>query len=98
MEKGKVIFIGGNKRAGKTTLSIKLHKEAGYNYYDMDMLLDALENGIPSVSHPGVLDSEYYMKYFENLVERALNDAKNYGVNSVFNYIDFTPKYMTDFK
>lgn len=36
MKKGKVIVIGGNKRAGKSTLSRKLQTEAGFNYYNMD--------------------------------------------------------------
>jgi deoxyadenosine/deoxycytidine kinase len=43
MNKGKVIIIGGNKRAGKTTLTMKLHKEYNFNYYNFDMLLDSLE-------------------------------------------------------
>ena len=37
MNKGKVVFLGGNKRVGKSILAHKLHKEAGYNYYNFDI-------------------------------------------------------------
>ena len=43
MKKGKVIIIGGNKRAGKTTLTMLLHNKYNFNYYNYDMLLDSLE-------------------------------------------------------
>ena len=31
MKKGKVIIIGGNKRSGKTTLTMKLHDKYNFN-------------------------------------------------------------------
>ena len=60
MEKGKIIIIGGNKRAGKTTLSIKLHKELGFNYYNFDSITDAKEE-----VHTNLEGDHYYIKLLE---------------------------------
>ena len=43
MKKGNVVIISGNKRAEKTTLTIKLHKELGFNFYNFDTLTDSIE-------------------------------------------------------
>ena len=98
MQKGKVVFIGGNKRAGKTTLSVKLHKEAGFNYYDLDMITNALEDGLQEVDASKEGDTKYYAKFFECMVKSALDEAENRGINSVFNYIFFEPEFMSTFK
>lgn len=94
MKTGKVIIIGGNKRAGKTTLSLNLHKNYQFNYYNFDMLLDSLEESIPILNDKN--DSKY-ITLLESMVKRSLLDAKNYGINSVYEYI-FTPKELANFK
>lgn len=94
MEKGKVIIVAGNKRSGKTTLAMKLHKEYNYNYYNFDMLLDVIEGTFTELNDG---DEKKYIKLLENMVERSLKDAENYGVNSVYDYI-FEPEHLKDFK
>ena len=77
MKNGKVVIIAGNKRAGKTTLTMKLHQKYNFNYYNFDMLLDSLEESF--------------------MVKRSLDDAKNYGVSTIYEYI-FTPKQLSMFE
>lgn len=36
MKTGKVVIIAGNKRAGKTTLTMKLHQKYNFNYYNFE--------------------------------------------------------------
>lgn len=90
---GKVIIIGGNKRAGKTTLSLKLHKNHQFNYYNFDMLLDSLEESLPILNDK---NDKKYITLLESMVKRSLLDAKNYGINTVYEYI-FTPEELADF-
>lgn len=90
---GKVIIIGGNKRAGKTTLSLKLQQEHHFNYYNFDMLLDSLEESLPILNDK---NDKKYIKLLESMVKRSLLDAKNYGINTVYEYI-FTPEELADF-
>ncbi|MDE6292543.1 MAG: hypothetical protein K2L98_02555 [Bacilli bacterium] len=94
MKSGKVIIIGGNKRAGKTTLSLKLHKNYQFNYYNFDMLLDSLEESLPILNDK---DDSKYIALLESMVKRSLLDAENYGINSVYEYI-FTPENLANFK
>ncbi len=90
----KVIIIGGNKRAGKTTLTMKLHNEHNYNYFNYDMLLDSLEESFKELQDH---NDDKYIKLLEEMVKRSLDDAKNYGVSTVYEYI-FTPEQLSDFK
>lgn len=94
MEKGKVVIIGGNKRVGKTTISMELHKKFNFNYYNFDMLLDSLEESLPILNDK---NDEKYISLLESMVKRSLSDAKNYGVNSVYEYI-FMPHELANFK
>ncbi len=94
MNKGKVIIIGGNKRAGKTTLTMKLHKEYNFNYYNYDMLLDSLEDSFQVLQDQ---NDEKYIKLLEEMVKRSLDEANNYGISTVYEYI-FTPKQLQNFK
>lgn len=91
---GKVVIIGGNKRAGKTTIANKLHKDYGFNYYNYDMLLDALEESLPVLNDS---NDAKYIKLLESMVKRSLDDAKNYNIDSVYDYF-FTPEELADFK
>lgn len=93
-KKGKVIVVCGNKRAGKTTLCVKLQKEYNFNYINFDELLDSLEETFPMLDDHN--DSKY-IKLLENLVKRALEDANNYGVSTCYDYV-FSPSELKDFK
>ena len=94
MKKGKVIIIGGNKRAGKTTLTMKLHNKYNFNYYNFDMLLDSLEETFEVLNDH---NDDKYIKLLEEMVKRSLDDANNYGVSTIFEYI-FSPEQLKDFK
>lgn len=93
MKKGKIVIISGNKRAGKTTLTMKLHQKLGFNFYNFDSITDSLEE-----VHTNLEGDPYYIKFLEEMVGYALEFAKNYGISSVFEYIDFTPELMKSFK
>lgn len=87
-----VVIIGGNKRAGKTTLGLKLHNEYNYNYYNLDMLFDSLESAFDDLE-----EDERYIKLLENMVGFSLEHSKKYGIKTVYEYI-FSPKDLKDFK
>lgn len=93
MKKGKVVIISGNKRAGKTTLTMKLHKDYGFNFYNFDSLADSLEE-----VHKNLEGDYYYVKLLTEMTGFALEFAENYGVDTVFEYIDFTPELLSNFK
>ena len=90
----KVIIICGNKRSGKTMLSLILHKKYGYNFYNFDMILDSIESSFPQLDDK---NDKKYINLLELMVERSLNDVKNYNVSSVYDYI-FSPEDLLEFK
>lgn len=90
----KVVIICGNKRAGKTTLSTLLHKEYNFNYFNFDMLLDALETAFPQINDG---DEDKYISLLEQMVESSLKDSANHDISTVYDYI-FTPKQLSTFK
>ena len=94
MDKGKVIIIGGNKRAVKTTLAMMLHNKYNYNYYNFDMLLDSIETTFPELEDH---NDDKYITLLNEMVKRSLDDANNYGVSTVYEYI-FTPELLNNFK
>jgi len=97
MTKGKVIIIGGTPRAGKTTLANRLAKN-GFSKISFDLVSDALQKGFPNLIDNWVSQQECAQKkylFFEGLVEGAVNDAKIYGLNTVFDVYDFTPEYVS---
>ena len=89
----KVVILGGNKRAGKTTLTMKLHNEYNFNYYNFDMLLDSLEESFKVLQDQ---NDDKYVKLLDEMVKRSLDDAKNYNVSTVYEYI-FTPEQLDKF-
>ena len=94
MNKGKVVIIAGNKRAGKTTLTMMLHDKYNYNYYNFDMLLDSLEESFTVLQDH---NDDKYIALLNEMVKRSLDDANNYGVSTVYEYI-FTPEQLMNFK
>lgn len=91
---GRVILISGNKRAGKTTLSVKLQKEAGFNYYNFDNIMDAIEDEFDVNS----VDEKHYISFLESFIEFMLEHAKNYEINSIIDTIYYMPKDLNNFK
>lgn len=90
----KVVIIGGNKRSGKTTLATLMHKKYNFNYYNFDMLLDSLEASFSELNDG---KDDKYIKLLEEMVKRSLDDAKNYNISTVYEYI-FTPDMFSKFK
>lgn len=90
----KVVIIGGNKRAGKTTLSMMLRNEHNFNYFSFDSILDALESALPSL---GDGNDSKYIPFLDELIEKALEDGKNYGYSTVFDYV-FSPEQILKLK
>jgi len=78
---GKVVIISGTKRAGKTSLSVLLHKKYGFNYLCFDQLEDAIEEKINRSED--CFDGTYFFDYFEKMVDFSLENANNYDINIV---------------
>ena len=93
MKKGKIVIIAGNKRAGKTTLTMMLHNKYNYNYYNFDMLLDSLEESFPSLQDH---NDNKYVSLLNEMVKRSIDEANNYGVSTIYEYI-FTPEQLNKF-
>ena len=84
MMQGKVIILTGNKRAGKTTLANKLNKEYNFTHINMDQILDAVDYVCDEKNIPHFIDC---YSFLEKLVDFACQNAKNYGENTVIEYI-----------
>lgn len=93
MNRGKVVILIGTKRAGKTTTAVKLNKEHGWNYLEFDHLLDSLDEVIDNTNK-----KENEFKFFESTVNFQLDDAKNYGINTVMVVWNFKPEQLSKLK
>jgi 2-phosphoglycerate kinase len=95
--KGKVVILGGTPRSGKTLLSVMLAQN-GYSWISLDHINEAIEKGLPEVSLDGSHDqesnAERLYRFFETLVGGVVADAEIYGVNTVIDMYDFTPRYV----
>lgn len=96
MKKGKVVLIGGSKRAGKTTLAMMLHKIAGFNYLNFDHLEDAIDTGINKID--GWNDEDYFIEFLEQMINYSLEDAENYGINTVLDTYMYNPELLAKLK
>lgn len=96
MLKGKVILIGGSKRAGKTTLTMLLHKKHRFNYLNFDHLEDAIDCGINKTNSWN--DGEYFKGFLEEMIDYSLEDAKNYGVNTVIDTYMYNPDVLNSLR
>ena len=81
---GKVVILTGNKRAGKTTLANKLNKEYNFTHLNMDQILDAVDYVCDKKDIKHFIDC---YDFLEKLVAFAVDNAKNYGENTVIEYI-----------
>lgn len=93
MNKGKVVILIGTKRSGKTTTAVKLNKEYGWNYLEFDHLLDSLDIVIDNTNK-----KEKEFQFFESTVNFQLDDAINYGLNTIMVVYDFKPEQLRKLK
>lgn len=93
VNKGKVIILVGTKRAGKTTTAVRLNKEYGWNYLEFDHLLDSLDEVIDENNR-----KEKEFNFFESTINYQLEDANNYGINTVVVVWDFKPEQLSKLK
>ena len=95
MKKGKVIILGGNARSGKTTLSMQLVKK-GFNRISFDNLYEVVED-VLKIKIDELPKSQQF-KFFESFVDKAIEEAENYGINSVIDMYDFLPQDIEKLK
>ncbi len=93
MKKGKVVILIGTKRAGKTTTAVRLNKEYGWNYLEFDHLLDSLDLVIDDTNK-----KEKEFNFFESMINFQLEDANNYGINTIIVVWDFKPEQLSKLK
>lgn len=86
---GKVVILGGNARSGKSTLAYKLIK-CGFNRISFDDLYDSIEEGLNI--RVDELSKDVQNKFFESIVNKALEEANNNDVNTVIDMFDFLPE------
>ena len=96
MEQGKVILIGGTKRAGKTTLSMLLHKNHVFNYLNFDHIEDAIDIGINKID--GYNTGENFLGFLEEMIDFSLKDAENYGINTVLDTYMYSPSLLSQLR
>ena len=85
---GKVVVLGGNARSGKTTLSYKL-QENGFNRISFDLLNTYIKDGLKLDFDK--LDNQTKFAFFESVVNEAINESNNDGVNIVIDMYDYLP-------
>lgn len=84
----KVVILGGNARSGKSTLAYQLVKN-GYNRISFDNIYSAIEEGLNIKLDE--LPNELKFAFFENIVNKSLEEAEMEGINTVIDMYDFLP-------
>ena len=92
---GKVVILGGNARSGKTTLALQLQKK-GFNRISFDLLNTYINDGL-KIDFDS-LDNETKFNYFETVVNNALDESKNEGINIVIDMYDYLPSDIDKLK
>lgn len=86
---GKVVILGGNARSGKSTLSHMLSKN-NYTIISFDILQNVIEESF-NINFDE-MDEEKRFKFFENIVNKYVNEANIYDMNIVIDMYDYLPK------
>lgn len=84
----KVVILGGNARSGKSTLAYKLIKN-GYNRISFDNIYNAIEEGLNVKIDE--LSSELKFAFFENIINKSIEEAEEEKINFVIDMYDFLP-------
>lgn len=92
---GKVVILGGNARSGKSTLAYKLAKK-GFSRISLDNIESAIEDGL-EISMDD-LSANKRFNFFENIVNKALEEAELEDVNTVIDMYDFLPEDIDKLK
>lgn len=85
----KVVILGGNASSGKSTLSYMLIKR-GYNRISFDNIFSAIEDGF-NLKIDDFSDNLKF-SFFENVVNKAIEEAEIEGIDSVIDMYDFLPE------
>lgn len=85
----KVVILGGNARSGKSTLSYRLTKN-GFSRISFDNIFEAIKNGLKI--EVDKLSKDLQFAFFENVVNKAIEEAECENVNTVIDMYDFLPE------
>ena len=85
---GKVIILGGNARSGKSTLAYRLVK-SGFNRISFDNIYSAIEDCL-QINMDDISEEKQFV-FFENIVDKCLEEAEIEDINSVIDMYDFLP-------
>ena len=83
---GKVVILGGNARSGKTTLAMCLVKK-GFSRISFDNLYETIEDTL-NIKIDELPQSQQF-EFFESIVNKAIEEAEIYGINTVIDMYDF---------
>ena len=86
---GKLVILGGNARSGKSTLSYMLSK-SNYTVISFDILQNVVED-IFNISFDE-MDEEMRFNFFQNIVNRYIDECENNDLNVVLDMYDYLPK------
>ena len=88
---GKVVILGGNARSGKSTLSYKLISK-GFSRISFDTIQSAIEDGLNIPFDD--LDEDKKFAFFEQIVNKSIEEAEIEGINTVIDMYDYLPSDM----
>lgn len=86
---GKVVILGGNARSGKSTLAYQLIGR-GYSRISFDNIYSAIEEGLKISIEDMPMDLQF--SFFENIVNKSIEEAEIENVNIVIDMYDFLPE------
>ena len=88
---GKVVILGGNARSGKSTLSYKLISK-GFSRISFDTIQSAIEDGLNIPFDD--LEEDKKIAFFEQIVDKAIEEADLEEINTVIDMYDYLPVDM----
>ena len=92
---GKVVILGGNARSGKSTLAFMLVKH-GFSRISFDNIHEIVKSSFDIDIND--LDEEKKFQLFENVVNIALDEARNENTNIVIDMYDYLPSDVVKLK
>ena len=86
---GKVVILGGNARSGKSTLAHMLSKN-NYTIISFDILQNVIEDSF-NLEFDN-LGEEQRFNFFQNIVNKYIQETENNDINIVIDMYDYLPK------